>query len=220
MYLFGASGHAKVIIDSLTATGIAVQGLFDDNPDIRFLLKYPVFGPFDKDILGDDSLIISVGFNNIRKKIVDRLPANIMYGRAIHPSAIISEYASVGEGSVVMQGAIIQSCTTVGKHCIVNTAASVDHDCVIEDFVHISPHATLCGGVSVGEGSQVGAGAVVIPGIRIGRWSLVAAGAVVLRDVPDNVIVMGNPVKIPDKRLHLFRGETAPVKMTGSGTNL
>jgi len=87
-------------------------------------------------------------------------------------------------------------CAVIGKHCIINTAASVDHDCVIEDFVQISPHATLCGGVSVGEGSQVGAGAVVIPGIRIGRWSLVAAGAVVLRDVPDNVLVMGNPARV------------------------
>lgn len=196
MYLFGASGHAKVIIDSLTASGITIRGLFDDNPDIKSLLKYPVFGPFDKDILGDDSLIISVGFNDNRKKIVDRLSSNIVYGWAIHPSAIISEYASVGEGSVVMQGAIIQSCTRIGKHCIVNTAASVDHDCVIEDYAHISPNATLCGGITVGEGSQVGAGAVVIPGIRIGSWSMVAAGAVVLRDVPDNVLVMGNPARV------------------------
>lgn len=196
VFLYGASGHAKVIIDSLIASGISVQGLFDDNPEVKDLLGYKVFGKFNSQVLQDNQLIISIGFNDIRKKVVERLAIDVNFGKAIHPSAIISEFASVGEGSVVMQGAIIQSSAVVGRHCIINTAASVDHDCVVEDFVHISPHATLCGNVFVGEGSQVGAGAVVIPGIRVGKWSLVAAGAVVMRDVPDNVLVMGNPARV------------------------
>lgn len=202
MYLFGASGHAKVIIDSLKASGKQISGLFDDNPDVKELLEYSVYGSFDQNRLGDEELIISVGLNHIRKKIVEKLPENTRYGKAIHPSAIISEYASLGEGTVVMQGAIIQSSVSIGRHCIINTAASVDHDCIIDDFVHISPNATLCGAVSVGEGSQVGAGAVVIPGIKIGKWSLVGAGAVVMRDVPDNVLVLGNPARVV-KRINI-----------------
>lgn len=199
MYLFGASGHAKVIIDSLKASGKQISGLFDDNPDVKELLEYSVYGSFDQNRLGDEELIISVGLNHIRKKIVEKLLENTRYGKAIHPSAIISEYASLGEGTVVMQGAIIQSSVSIGRHCIINTAASADHDCIIDDFVHISPNATLCGSVSVGEGSQVGAGAVVIPGIKIGKWSLVAAGAVVMKDVPDNVLVLGNPARVVKK---------------------
>lgn len=196
MYLLGASGHAKVIIDSLIASGVSVVGLFDDNLDVKSLLDYPVLGSFDAAVLGNDSLIISVGFNDVRKRIAESLPSDISYGLAVHPSAVVSKYASVGVGTVVMQGTIIQSSATVGKHCIINTAASVDHDCIIEDFVHISPNATLCGSVTVGEGSQVGAGAVVIPGITIGRWSLIAAGAVVMKNVPDNVLVLGNPARV------------------------
>lgn len=196
MYLYGASGHAKVIIDSLKASGKQISGLFDDNPEVKELLEYYVFGSFDKIRLGDEELIISVGLNHIRKKIVEKLPENTRYGNAIHPSAIISEFASIGEGTVVMQGAVIQSSVSIGKHCIINTTASVDHDCIIDDYVHISPNATLCGAVSVGEGSQVGAGAVVIPGLKIGMWSLVAAGAVVMNDVPDNVLVLGNPARV------------------------
>jgi len=196
MYLYGASGHAKVIIDSLKASGKPISGLFDDSQEVRELLDYKVFGSFDEQRLGDEELIISIGLNQIRKKIVKHLPDHIRYGIAIHPSAIISEYAIIGNGTVVMQGVVIQSSVSIGNHCIINTAASVDHDCIIEDYVHISPNATLCGAVSVGEGSQVGAGAVVIPGIKIGKWSLVAAGAVVLQDVPDNVLVVGNPAVV------------------------
>lgn len=196
MFLFGASGHSKVIIDLLTASKISIRGLFDDNLEIKRLLEYSVFGAFDEEILGDDSLIVSIGINKIRKKIVEKLPQNIKYGVAIHPSSLISNYASIEVGTVVMQGTVIQSCVKIGKHCIINTSASVDHDCQIEDYVHISPNATICGGVSIGEGTQVGAGAVIIPGIKVGKWSLIAAGAVVLKDVPDNVMVLGNPGRV------------------------
>ena len=95
-----------------------------------------------------------------------------------------------------MQGAIIQSCASIGKHCIINTGASVDHDCKIEDFVHVSPHATLCGDVNVGEGTWIGAGATIIQGKKIGKWSVIGAGSVVVNDIPDNVLAFGNPCKV------------------------
>lgn len=196
MFLFGASGHAKVIIDSLIASGIQVSGLFDDDPDVKSLLEFPVFGPFDADRLGNDELIISVGVNNIRKKIVDRLPKDILYGNAIHPSAIVSNYATLDKGSVVMQGAIIQASSVVGNHCIINTGASVDHDCHLDDFVHISPHATLCGNVTVGEGSWITAGVTIIPGVKIGKWCVIGAGSVVTKDIPDYSLAAGNRCKV------------------------
>lgn len=196
MYLYGASGHAKVIIDILKSSKIKLIGLFDDNPDIKALLGFPVFGVFSPERLGQEELIISIGVNSIRKKVVASLPLDINCGQAVASTAEVSDYARLGHGSVVMQGAIIQAGTTIGKHAIINTQASVDHDCVLEDYVHVSPHACLCGGVSVGEGSQIGARAVVIPGIKIGKWSMIGAGAVIVRDVPDGVTVMGNPGRV------------------------
>ena len=196
MYLYGASGHAKVIIDILKSSDIRISGLFDDNADLKILLGYPVLGKFSLDILNEEELIVSIGSNAIRRKVVELLPGQIKYGQAVFSSAVISEYSKVAEGTVIMHGAIIQSCTRIGKHCIINTGSSVDHDCMIEDFVHISPNACLCGGVTVGEGTQIGAGAVVIPEIRIGKWSVAAAGSVIIHDVPDHVVVAGNPARI------------------------
>jgi sugar O-acyltransferase (sialic acid O-acetyltransferase NeuD family) len=190
MYLCGASGHAKVIVDILEANNIKIEGVFDNNLEIKSLLDYPVSHSEEL----KSPLIISIGNNNIRKRIASE--SKIEFGIAIHPSAIISKHALIGEGSVVMQGAIIQSCADVGKHCIINTGASIDHDCVIEDFVHISPHATLCGNVRVGEGSWIGAGTTIIQGIKIGKWSVIGAGSVVTKDIPDNVVAYGNPCKV------------------------
>ena len=190
MYLYGASGHAKVIIDILKANGIVVDGLIDDNPTLEYLLEYPVVhNKFE----GISPLIISIGDNKIRKKITEKVHAE--YGMVVHPSAIISEYAHIDEGTVVMQGAIIQSCASIGKHCIINTGASVDHECNIGDFVHISPHCTLCGNVTIGEGAWIGAGSVIIPGVKVGKWSIIGAGSVVCKDVPDGVLAVGNRCK-------------------------
>ncbi len=48
----------------------------------------------------------------------------------------------------------------------------------------------------MGEGTHIGIGACVLPNINIGKWSIIGAGAVVIEDVPDNVIVVGNPAKV------------------------
>lgn len=193
MYLYGASGHAMVIMDILKANGISIEGLVDDNPERNDLLGFSVFhGKLDA-----SPLIISIGNNKIRKKIAESYSAE--FGTAVHPSAIVSEYAQIGEGTVVMQGAIIQTCAKVGKHCIINTGASVDHECQIDDYVHISPHATLCGNVHVGEGTWIGAGTTVIQGVKIGKWCMIGAGSVVTKDIPDGVLAVGNRCKIIKK---------------------
>ena len=191
MYLYGASGHAKVIIDILKSQGKNILGLIDDNPSINELLGYKVYHN-----LGNLSpLIISIGDNKIRKKIAERL-SSICFETAVHASAVLSDTCTIKEGTVVMQGAIIQSCSEIGRHCIINTGASVDHDCKIHDFVHISPHATLCGNVTIGEGTWVGAGAIVITGVKIGKWNIIGAGSVVTKDIPDHVLAIGNPCKV------------------------
>lgn len=190
MFLYGASGHAKVIIDILKANGMEIEGLLDDNPDVTELMGYKVLHGVN-DV---SSLIISIGNNRIRKMIAERLETR--FEKAVHPSAIMSPSAKVGDGTVVMQGAIVQACAEIGKHCIVNTGASVDHECVLEDYVHVSPHSTLCGNVHVGEGAWIGAGTTVIPGVKIGKWSVIGAGSVVVRDIPDGVVAYGNPCRI------------------------
>lgn len=190
--LFGASGHAKVIMDIIEAQGDSLGCLYDDSPHCNEIHECVVYKSSDKKV--EEPLIISIGSNKVRRLISARY--KIKYATAIHPKALVSKSAAIGEGSVVMQGAIIQPDAHIGRHCIINTGASVDHECQIGDYVHISPHATLCGNVKIGEGSWIGAGATVIQGVKIGRWCTIGAGSVVIKDIPDNVIAFGNPCKI------------------------
>lgn len=193
MILYGASGHAKVIIDILSKRGDNIELVFDDNPNVKELLSYSVSAKYDIEQFHASDLIISIGNNVIRKKISYKVKHS--FGKAVHSNAVVADSVVVCEGSVIFANVVVQSSTTIGKHVIINTRASVDHDCNIGDFVHIAPGATVCGGVVIGEGAFVGAGAIVIPNISIGKWATIGAGAVVMKNIGNNETWVGNPAR-------------------------
>lgn len=114
----------------------------------------------------------------------------------VHPLSFIASSAVLGDGTQILAHALVAADAHLGAACIVNHKASVDHECQLADGVHVAPMATLCGCVNVAACAMIGAGAVVLPRLHIGRGSIVGAGAVVTRDVPDQVIVVGNPATI------------------------
>ncbi len=195
MYLYGASGHCKVVIEAIKSSNVVkIDAVFDDNSDDDFILSIPILKPNDAEFSILDGIIITIGNNRIRKKIVLSLEAN--YYNAIHSSSIISESAQIDFGTVILAGAILNSEAKIGKHCIINSGSIIEHDCIIDDFTHISPNASLAGNVFVGEGTHIGIGAVVIQGIKIGKWCIIGAGAVIINDVPDFAVVVGNPGRV------------------------
>lgn len=192
LYIYGASGHGKVIVEIAERLQYGIKGFVDDNPSIQSLLDYPVNAPFE---FGEnDQWIIAIGNNRIRQKVA--LQMDKKYASLIHPQTAISQRASVGKGTVIMAGVTVNSQASIGEHCIVNTNASIDHECFIGDYVHLSPNVALGGDVTVGEGTHIGIGACVIQGIKIGKWCTIGAGAVVIRDIPDGTTVVGNPARI------------------------
>jgi sugar O-acyltransferase (sialic acid O-acetyltransferase NeuD family) len=196
VWIYGASGHGKVILDILEMQKIQVAGFLDDNKSISDFADHKVIRP--DEIPGHAfEVVMAIGKNATRKKVVKRNRFN--YAPAIHPSAIISVHAGIEEGTVIMAGAVIQPGCSIGKHVIINTGAIIDHDCIIGDYAHISPGAVLCGNVTVGDCTWVGAGSTVIQGITIGKNVIVGAGSLILKDVPDNVLIVGNPQRIVRK---------------------
>lgn len=192
--LYGASGHAKVIIDILNESEIVIKAVIDDNPKNDKILGIEIIKTINFDLNSLNNTIISIGNNTIRKKLATKLKTN--FSNAIHPKSMVSKTVLLGEGTVIMAGAMINADAKIGSHCIINTGAIVEHDCVIDNFAHISPSASLAGGVKVGEGAQIGINATIIQNITIGKWAIIGAGAVIINDIPDFAVVVGNPGKI------------------------
>lgn len=192
--LYGASGHCKVIIDILQSNNQVISTIIDDAPKLNTILGFGISNASEFDFSNAQNMILSIGNNNVRKKLASKLKANFV--TAIHSKAIISNNVIIGNGTVVMAGAIINPDAKIGNHCIVNTGAVVEHDCVVGDFAHISPNVSLAGGVVVGEGTQIGIGATIIQGVKIGKWVTVGAGSIIINDVADFVVIVGNPGRI------------------------
>ena len=95
-----------------------------------------------------------------------------------------------------MAMAVVHNEAEIGMQCILNTRALIEHDCRLMEGVEIAPGAVLCGRVTVGRNTWIGANATIAPRIRIGSNSIVGAGAVVIADVPDNVVMAGVPARL------------------------
>ena len=50
--------------------------------------------------------------------------------------------------------------------------------------------------ITIGDNVWIGAGAIILPGVNIGNNTVIGAGAVVTKDIPDGVVVAGNPCRI------------------------
>ncbi|WP_214825777.1 acetyltransferase [Exiguobacterium algae] len=198
--IFGAGGHAQVIIDMIELKGIyKIAGIYDDSPHLigKFLYGYPILGS-----IGVTSVIrkgiIGIGDNDQRaavaQRILERMP-DFEFISAVHPNAIIGKHVQIEQGVAVMAGSVVNMNTVLHAHSVVNTMASVDHDCTLEPFAAVAPGAHLGGNVTIGERSFVGMGATVIHNLHVGHDTVVGAGATVVYDLPNNVLAYGTPAR-------------------------
>lgn len=201
MILIGYSGHAFVVYGILRSAGRKVIGYCD--------VTEKLYNPFDLAYHGTElsepglkalqqhDFFIAIGDNATRARVHNQLAQKSLAPvNAIHSSSVIDPSASIAEnGVMIAANATINPLAQIGAGAICNTGCVIEHECIVGNFAHIGPGAVLCGNVKVGEGSFVGANAVIRQGISIGKNVMIGAGAVVVKDVADNVTVVGVPAK-------------------------
>lgn len=200
--VIGYSGHAYVIIEAVQASNGTMKGYCNpveltDNPyQLEYLGNEQDEG-FDVD--KNCQFIIAVGDNKLRERILKRVNPTINFTNVIHPNSQISFTLKMGVGNFFSANAVVNALVNIGNHCILNTGCIIEHECTIADFVHIGPGAVLAGSVSIGRGTFVGANSVIKQGVKIGSNVIIGAGSVIIKDVSDNVIMVGNPAKLLKK---------------------
>jgi len=204
--IWGARGHAKVLAEFLGHLGYKIVALFDNDPhattplaDVPLYLGEEGFMRWRAEFVHKAVGLVAIGGARGRDRLDIHhffMQHGIAPATVIHPSAFVAENAILGRGVQVLAQAAVAADARIGTACIINTSATVDHECVLADGVHIAPRAVLAGCVDIGACTLIGVGAVILPNIRIGRNAIIGAGAVVTRDVPDDVVVYGNPARI------------------------
>ena len=198
-HVFGAGGHARVVIDAARAAGMALAGVLDDDPARRGAQVMALAVAAEEET-APTWAHVAVGDNAARLALHRRLAARgWRFVSVIHPRACVAPSAAVDPGAFVAALAVVGPQATVGAGAIVNHGAVVDHDCAVGAGAHVAPNATLGGGCRIGAGALIGAGATVLPGRVVGVGAVVGAGAVVTCDVADNTVVIGAPARALDR---------------------
>jgi len=193
LQLYGAGGHGKVVAEAWELSGGRIVMVVDDNRTITTFKHHRVLSP-DR-LENAIQVFVSIGSNTARKNIVNKLNS-FLFAKVIHPNTIVSSSANLGGGTLVMPGVVVNPGVKIGTHCILNSSSIIEHDSELGDFVHVAPGAVICGGARIGPETLIGANATILPAVKIGFGSTIGAGSVVLKDVPDRVVVAGNPSRI------------------------
>lgn len=148
-----------------------------------------------------------------------KIAPDVILGKDVVLSDFINLYGCrIGSGTRIGPFVEVQKNAVIGKCCKIQSHTFICEGVTIEDEVFIAhgvmftndkfPRATNeSGGLQTEEdweviptlvkrGASIGSNATVICGITVGAGSIVGAGSVVLHDVPDKVIVAGNPAKV------------------------
>jgi sugar O-acyltransferase (sialic acid O-acetyltransferase NeuD family) len=209
--VIGAGGHASVVADALLSLGATVLGFTDADPSYRgrLICGLSVLGD-DRVLAGysRDEVVLANGLGGIgdalvpkRQQIQQSLEdSGWHFCSVIHPHAIVSKFAQLGDSVQIMASSVIQAGASLGTGSIVNTAAVVEHDVSIGAWSHIAPRAVVCGHTQIGVASHVGAGATIRQGLLIGDCTLIGVGAVVVKDYSGGCVLVGVPAKRVERR--------------------
>ena len=144
-----------------------------------------------------DIFFVAIGDTSIREAIYKSFKKKkYKFGTLIHPTAYISNWANIQEGSIVCPHAIVGFKASIGQNVIINTNAAIGHHVEIGQSSVICPNSTVAGNAKLGSSSFIGSNAVISPGKSVGKNASVSAGSVVYRNVKPNKLAVGNPAKV------------------------
>lgn len=206
--VIGAGGHGKDVVQLIRDINRErpvwnLIGFVDDNAELagRTVGGAPVIGSID--VLGDwaagtVSAVCAVGCSRMRMHMQETLKARypwLRYPTLVHPTVVIGDNVTVGEGTIVGALTVLSMDVAIGKHALIHHGCTIGHDSALGDYASIMPGTNVSGNVTVALAAYVGANATLLPGVVVGEYATVGAGAVVTVSLPSHCTAVGVPAK-------------------------
>lgn len=176
-------------------------GFLDDDKNKlgKSIANYPVLGDWTylkrkKNI----SVILGIADPLSKLKIWNNLKeiTGIEFPNLIHPECWLGGNATFGIGNIVYPGVTINYDTKVKNFITINMNCAIGHNCILNDFVSLSPGVNLGGFTEIGENSFIGIGSNTIQSIKIGTQCTIGGGSMIIKNIPSGSTVVGNPGRI------------------------
>ena len=137
-------------------------------------------------------------------------------GTRVWQYVVVLPKAVIGDDCNICSHCLIENDVIIGDRVTVKSGVQLWDGLRVGDDVFIGPNVTFTNDrlprsgnrgfiaeiTVIGDRASIGAGAVLLPGLRVGTGAMVAAGSVVTKDVPDGVLVMGNPARVVGEAKH------------------
>lgn len=204
IYILGVGHNTPVTIELAEACGYTVAGLYhyDNSRTGETDHDYPIIGSFDdlyKQDLTGKNFALSMGNNTTRRQVFEQLKRhNANLPVLVHPSAVVSKFATLDEGVQICVGSIVMADVKIGQNTIISENATIIHSSEIGSHSFVAPNACVGAYTIMEENVFIGLNATIISGKvpTIGTNAIIGAGSVVTKSVEDNAVVCGNPAKI------------------------
>lgn len=176
-----------------------IAGFIDDNPNALdgYECDYPIIGTIkDWQPREDEEFALAFGSPALKRRMVDLLKSKgARFATVIHPTAMLSEFAKIGEGFIMFPNSKVSCNTTIGDF-VTLLATPIGHDTTIGDYTVISGGCNVVRNVKIGKDVFLAAGVCIAQDVQIGDGAYLGLGSVVLKDVPAGATVFGNPARI------------------------
>ena len=201
LIVVGAGGCGREVMQWAIDWGtlFTPYGFIDDNPNALsgLFANHPILGSISRWQPAEDELFVcGIADPKTKRKVVADLKARgARFISLVHPTALVSATAQIGEGVVICPHATISDNAKVNDYVYINLYTAIGHDAIVGAYSTLSSFTDITGGVVIGEEVFSGSHVSVVPKVQIGAGAYLCAGSVVMSRVAKDTKVLGNPAR-------------------------
>jgi len=186
--LIGGGRNARNLICIFETAGAPVRGVVDDRPS-GVVLGHAVGLVDDVDGAALDAFLTIADPDAAAAVRARPALRGCRWPRFVHPSAVVSSHAVLGEGCYVGPFAVLTD-VVLGRHVHLFAHNVLGARVEVGDFTAVLPHATVASDTRIGARCTIAMGARIHAGVTIGDDCRVGVGAVVRHDMPAGTIAL------------------------------